>query len=515
MKRWGPMSRVLLGSLLLLLLVACPGGGAPKLTVSPKTQTVVAGGAPVNFTATLTGASGTITWSLSGPGSISTTTGAGTTYTPPASVASPQTATLTATSGSLSDNATITINPPASITVSGKVIDFFGQGVGGLAVRIGNTTTTTASDGTFSIPNVSTPYDAVVFNSGTKIVNYYKGLTRSDPSLTAINLASFTPPKSASFSGNLSGGAGFPNPANHTTRVFFGSPETLQSGSSVAGPAYGPVSAAWFGPDSTSGNVYALQWQFDPGTGFPIDYKGFGSKALTLSNGGTFNNQDVTLGSLAEDTFSGSVSVPAGYTLNQRRVNLRVAPGSGTVLLTDASAAAGFSYVTPRITGATISLLATASSGVKSSLAWKAGAATNASGVSVSLTAAPGLTVPVNNATGVTINTDFQTTGFSGGVNVFYFKHLAGSNPDIYVITTANTTKIPDLSAIGLGLPTSGAVSYSWQVIGVAPFTSTDLAAGPGGFLRDYVKVALLGSGAGPDADGGIGQSETFNFTTP
>ncbi|WP_018467195.1 hypothetical protein [Calidithermus timidus] len=297
--------------------------------------------------------------------------------------------------------------------------------------------------------------------------------------------------------------------------MFFGSPEALPSGSSVPGPAYGPLNAQWLGPDSTSGNVYALQWQFDPGTNLPIDYKGFGSKALTLSDGGAFNNQNVTLGSLAEDNLSGSVTVPAGYALNQRRVNLRVAPGSGTTLLADASAATSFSYVTPRIAGATLSLVAAASSGARLSVAWKTGVATNASGVGVSLTAAPGLTVPVNNATGVTINTDFQTTGFSGGVNVFYFRHLAGSNPDIYVITTANTTKIPDLSAIGLGLPTSGAVSYSWQVIGVAPFTSTDLAAGSGGFLKDYFKVALFGSGAGPDADGGIGQSEIFNFTTP
>jgi len=424
--------------------------------------------------------------------------------------------TLTATNanGSVTATATATVSGPTTITVSGKVIDFYGQGAAGLAVKIGSTTATTASDGTFSISGVTTPYDATLINSTSKLVVVYKGLTRPDPNLVAINLGLLlVPPKTATFSGNLSGGAGFPSPPNHTTRVFFGSPETLVSVSSPAGPAYGPMGAAWFGPDSTAGNVYALQWQFDPGTNLPVDYKGYGQKAQTLSNGGIFSNQDVTLGSLAEDTISGNVTVPTGYTLSTRRANLRVAPGSGVTLFGDPSTASNYSYTTPRITGATISLLALANNGTRQSWGWKAGVATNASGVNIDVAAAPSLTIPVNNATGVTINTDFQTTGFSGGVNLFYFNG-PGTNPDFYVITTGTTTKIPDLSSVGLGLPTTGVVAYTWAVLGVQPFASTDAAAGAGGFLKDYVKV-VLSSGAGPDSDGGFGTSETFNFTTP
>lgn len=500
---------------LALVLVACtPGGGGgtkPTINSFTATPTLPAGGGTT-----------TLAWNVTGATSLSIDQGVGsvtplTTGSTTKAITATTTFTLTATNaaGNVTATATTTVATVTTITVSGKVIDFFGQGAAGLAVKIGSTTVTTAGDGTFSIPNVTTPYDAAVINSASKIVNVYKGLTRPDPTLTAINVIGVTPPKSATFSGNLSGGAGFPNPANHTTRVFFGSPETLQSVSSPAGPAYGLMSAAWFGPDSTTGNVYALQWQFDPGTGLPVDYKGYGSTALSLSNGGSFAGVNVSLGSIAEDTISGSVTVPTGYTLNARRVNLKVAAGSGALLLSDSSAVSNYSYTTPRITGATVSLLAVATSGTKQSFGWKAGAATNSSGVNIALSPAPSLTVPVNNATGVTINTDFQTTGFSGGVNLFFFRHLAGSNPDIYVITTGTTTKIPDLSSVGLGLPTTGAVPYQWQIFGIAPFASADAAAGAGGFLKDYVKIALLGSGSGPDADGGFGQSETFNFTTP
>lgn len=92
---------------LLCLLLGCagssgtggPDGGNPSLSVSPTSRRVVAGGSPVNFTSTLVDATGTVSWALSGPGSIDPTTGSSTSYTPPASVGAATTATLTATYG--------------------------------------------------------------------------------------------------------------------------------------------------------------------------------------------------------------------------------------------------------------------------------------------------------------------------------------------------------------------------------------------------------------------------------
>ncbi|MER3554204.1 MAG: hypothetical protein C4331_07610 [Meiothermus sp.] len=110
MKRYPALLLLLL---LALTLAACQSG--PSLKVSPTTLTVFPGDPATTFTATLTGGSGTVVWSLSpatGGGSITPTSGTTISYTPPDSVGSVSSVTLTATlqGTSVSAGATITIN---------------------------------------------------------------------------------------------------------------------------------------------------------------------------------------------------------------------------------------------------------------------------------------------------------------------------------------------------------------------------------------------------------------------
>ena len=112
--------------LLLALLVACGRQvTSPVLTVSPSTHTVVAGGAPQAFTATLRNSSDAISWTLDpAVGSITATTGTITTYTPPASVTAATQVTLTATAGSLTASAIVTVEPrPTANELQGGVDD--------------------------------------------------------------------------------------------------------------------------------------------------------------------------------------------------------------------------------------------------------------------------------------------------------------------------------------------------------------------------------------------------------
>ena len=116
---------VLLLSLFALVFSSCRQVTPPVLTVSPTAHTVVEGGAPQAFTATLQNASDTISWSLDPDvGSIAPTTGATTTYTPPASVTAVTLVTLTATAGGLTAEVVITVEPaPPLDALPGEVDD--------------------------------------------------------------------------------------------------------------------------------------------------------------------------------------------------------------------------------------------------------------------------------------------------------------------------------------------------------------------------------------------------------
>jgi len=87
----------------------CPAGAT--LSLSPKPQAVSAGGSSVTFYAGLNGCSEMVTWTLTGPGTLSANQGTPVVYTPPSSLATATTATVTIGAGGLTDSATFTVNP--------------------------------------------------------------------------------------------------------------------------------------------------------------------------------------------------------------------------------------------------------------------------------------------------------------------------------------------------------------------------------------------------------------------
>lgn len=117
--------------LLILLLTAgtCngPDNKPPALSITPTSSSLDAGAAPVTFKATVTNTSGEVSWTLDpNLGTLSSSTGLETNYTPPPSVAGPSTVTLAASLGDLSAEATITVNPviPIGDTTPPTVLNF-------------------------------------------------------------------------------------------------------------------------------------------------------------------------------------------------------------------------------------------------------------------------------------------------------------------------------------------------------------------------------------------------------
>jgi hypothetical protein len=101
-----------------------------------------------------------------------------------------------------------------SLEVQGRVVDFAGRGAPNIGVVVdGRGPFLTDENGRFVVKAVRPPYWTVLLIGATGSADVWVGLTRADPQFT---IEAFDPGSlsQTSFSGTLSGGAGFPLPAN-------------------------------------------------------------------------------------------------------------------------------------------------------------------------------------------------------------------------------------------------------------------------------------------------------------
>jgi hypothetical protein len=459
----------------------------PPITITVTGPTsVAAGGAPVTFTATLSSASATITWSLAGPGSLSSTTGSQTSYTPPATTSQGTSATLTASAtGAAPGTLTVTITTSTTITVSGTVMLYTSQfPADGVTVVIpGKPAAITDASGTFSISGVTTPYDCTALDLQGKVSTTYLGLTRSDPTLQIFDLIE---PRSGTINGSVT-------PFTATLLpplVVFGSPDgaTALAGGAEAGD---PVPdrydyeliPGWSGPTTTTGTLHALQWM-EGNDGQPATYTGYASQAgVEVPNFGMAWAPTLALAPVGTSTLTGSITAFQGAVLRSKVVEVHFKTGGLLPIVTDLTTPLTFSYATPSLASsvAAIDVTAAATLGSTQDTSFVYGRGLSPDGsAQFTLRGPPLASAPANGATGVGLTTDFSWSAFSGvggGVHVLVTQGV-GNAPWYYVVTSGTTARIPDLSAHGMPLPPS--TDYGWQVRAYAPFTSVDAFAAPG-----------------------------------
>ena len=382
------------------------------------------------------------------------------------------------------------------VTVTGKVLGQNGQAVAGVPVSIrGIPSTNTDASGNFSFAGVSTPYDITVVNAAQNSALIYKGLTRTDPVLVFPGTAPGTP-HNGSITGNITGGT-FPTPGpRDVTRVAWCSPEVTQSANAAANGSFG-FAPSWYGPTTTTGGIYALQFTTDA-QGLPVanGYKGYGAKTgIALTSGNPLVNQTDSLLAVTSTQLTATITIPGGYTLVGKTVYFQVTPSVAIPLFGDTSKSTAASYYTPLVSGGTIALgIELAGTSGSQSFTWKNGNAAGAAGVAVAPIAPPELSLPLNAATAVDTTVTFSWTGMTGAAHIIQFLAVNHANPTYYIITAGTSATIPNLKSLGMGLPASA--SYNWNVIGFGPLSSTDAAAGtitwltgssvPGGATQTY-----------------------------
>lgn len=379
----------------------------------------------------------------------------------------------------------------------------------------------TDAQGHFKLPAPSGAYDIYVVSTtstGVKHGYAFEGLTRLDPTLQLSGDS--VPVDSARVSGTvvLAGGA--------TNGVVLVDPAT---GAVVQGNETAPLTSSsldyadvtyWVGPATLAGTAYALEWSSTGGVYFT-----YAPSPVTLSSAGGGATYNVVGGTMVPSgELTPSIKVSPGYALNYSYLYWQPKGASlAAPIIRDVSGQASPIYATPA-TGDAFALCsrqisnATTDAGLVDAGtappapaygdACVAGLAATSS-AALALPTAPTLVSPPT--TGVTAMTPFSWAASSAS-DVIYsvtFTTAALNAPQLYLVTSATTGHLPNLSLAGVLLPSG--TTYTVSVTAIGTFAGTDAAAGPSGYYGlpfDRLK------NIGPTFDGVVANGGNATFVT-
>jgi hypothetical protein len=385
-------------------------------------------------------------------------------------------------------------NAPTTSEVRGRVIDPYLQPVAAARVTIGSTTTTTDSNGEFSIPAVDSKYDATLLITYPGNVDFqryvwrFEGLTRRDPTLQ-VDVAGEI--RSGSVQLRVTG-IDFENLANgEAVLTSFGSPSGVYDTSySISAMLLDRFS--WRGPPSTRFTAHALRVLRPESQLEPSEYVSYDSELFTLNADGSAQlDLDLARRSLAVTRrLRGNLDRPAG-TQPQVEVYLRFADYAAIPVIVDDGVGTEFDYDLPDVPAATITAVATLENGDGLLIAHVDHADGNTP-VALRLLAAPALVEPASSAMG-TGETSFKWSGDSG---VFVFRARSFDRNDVLqVVTSDHEAKLPPAPDYALR-PND----FSWWIETHGTYANTDEATGPQGFLDTCASRKPIGPERGTGA---------------
>jgi hypothetical protein len=373
----------------------------------------------------------------------------------------------------------VVVLPPAvtTITVTGKVVSDIGEPLEKARVRIGFTIAITDAEGVFKIEGVSTPYDLIIavpqIGNQSEHAHIFQGLTRPDPTLPLLlnfNQLNFS---RATILGNLSGGAGFPNPLDHITRVGFISSESFRERflSEEDGPDF-DISQVAFQGENTLGTLYAFQYLDNISVRGRIEtYTGYAEKPLELTDGAEFSDQDLSLEPVTTGFLTANITTPAEFPLDEVRVGVELGAGEFLPIRDFSPDSSTLVYAVPEI-GKGLSLhVESENVGFRKVELHRGGLLPNEI-VDLTLPVPPKLLGPADNSEGIDSETRIAWEGLEGGISIVEFRFSSQTSSRFLVYTKATETRFPDLEPEGLN-PSANAI-VSWHVQGFGPYASLD-----------------------------------------
>jgi len=400
---------------------------------------------------------------------------------------------------------------PPTITVQGRIIDYWRHVVPNVPVTIGATTVNTDANGQFTISGVMPPYDialtitTITNNNAASYGWLYKGLTRVDPTLEVWE--AFPNRSTTEFAVHV-GGIDFANYPNNQLTIlgYGGSDGAFWTDVSTADSL---KSSEWYGPTSTSMTGHALTWLRDA-SDLPTSYLSYDTQpTVSLTHSGNSSvSFDLTNRTVPSGTISGTVTPDPLGPNRHNGVYVRFSNNANLQITRDSSQPTSFSYLVPSITGATITVAAEQGDlwFAPYAVAHRNGLSPGQTGIALAVPTASSLTAPPSGTTGVNASTLFQ---WSGSAKVYLWSMVSDTAyKSIFVMTTEKQGTIPPLPG-GPTLPPNG--SCTWYVETSGSFQSVDEATGPDGMLDAFGTGQPSGAWRG---DGSFTRSARFNFTT-
>lgn len=377
-----------------------------------------------------------------------------------------------AAGGGAAGGAAIDAGSPGTITVEGTVITNKGVLVSSATVAIpGKLPVTTGAGGRFTIPDVRPPYDIVILSGVTSHATIYRGVTRANPRLQLLDGASTsnssTAPIQLTYGGTLL-------PSSPSATWFVN--RSLRVNASDVASSMGV--AQWVGTSNTLAfdfswwttgavdlSVAGLQVLHDPQTKAPIDFT-FGLNPSVPVVANATIPVSLNMGPVTSSVLNATVNVPAGFSIEAVST---FAKSGGHLFRVFDSNTANVGIKVPNLPqpGFAIDVVGRDNAG-NYVHTFADGLTAGGTFNTVNLPQSPRLSLPIQNAAGI----DVQTQSFSwipvgpGSVSIVT---IATPNLSIDVVTFDSRTQLPSLADLGLGTIPTGTIVNWWVTAVITP----------------------------------------------
>jgi len=213
------------------------------------------------------------------------------------------------------------VNPSRPVTITGKVTDYWGNGIPNLKIELDSVIILSSSNGSFTFSNIRIPYDINVYIDPSNVESF-RNLTITNPIIPIDN-----PNSNKTYNANIT--VIIP-PFNNNQRaeaIFYDNSGMYRSEENLSNTYYTTFNHEWNGSSSTSGKL--VIWVYTTSQGKIISYEKYGEKPLTITNGVAarmvFN--DIDLGTNPYDSsISGTASISPGFVIEDIIIGMNRIP---------------------------------------------------------------------------------------------------------------------------------------------------------------------------------------------